>query len=73
MKGSIWVFRNKIHYLILSLAAAALLYKYKEHSLQPPPLTKRYLMPEHDHDANKRAETREAMAQLKSTPAFQKW
>jgi hypothetical protein len=73
VKASLWVFHDKVHYLMIFLAGAALLYKFKERALEPPPITKRYLMPEHEHDQNKRIETREAVAKLKSTPAFIKW
>lgn len=73
VKASLWVFHNKVHYLMILLAGVALLYKFKEMALEVPPITKRYLVPEHEHDVNKRNETREEMAKLKSTPAYIKW
>jgi hypothetical protein len=41
VRGAVWVFRNRVYYCFLLLAGLALFYKYKERSLQPPPIAQR--------------------------------
>jgi hypothetical protein len=73
VKASVWVFQHRVHYALLLLAALALFYKYKERSLPTPAIARRHLLADYEHEDMKRAETREAVNNLKQTPAYKKW
>jgi hypothetical protein len=72
VEGSLWVFHNKVHYLILLLVCLVTYYTYREKGLQRPEVSRNTPRVD-DYERQKEENTQREVNKLKNSREYQEY